>query len=45
MTLELKKIVEALLFSAERPLAPKEIRSIFAEATDEGARGVDGTIP
>ena len=35
MTLELKKIVEALMFSAERPLAPKEIRTIFAEATDE----------
>jgi len=35
MTLELKKIVEALMFSAERPLAPKEIRAIFAEATDE----------
>jgi segregation and condensation protein B len=35
MTLELKKIVEALMFSAERPLSPKEIRTIFAEATDE----------
>jgi len=35
MTLELKKIIEALLFSAERPLSPKEIRTIFAEATDE----------
>ena len=35
MTVELKKIIEALLFSAERPLSPKEIRTIFAEATDE----------
>lgn len=40
MTLELKKIIEALLFSAERPLAPKEIRTIFAEATDEENQGV-----
>jgi len=40
MTLELKKIVEALLFSAERPLAPKDIRAIFAEATDEENPGV-----
>src|SRR6266478_6411119 len=40
MTLELKKIIEALLFSAERPLSPKEIRSIFAEATDEENPGV-----
>jgi segregation and condensation protein B len=35
MTLELKKIIEALLFAAERPLTTKEIRQIFAEATDE----------
>jgi segregation and condensation protein B len=34
-TVELKQIIEALLFSAERPLAPKDIRAIFAEATDE----------
>jgi segregation and condensation protein B len=40
MTLELKKIIEALLFSAERPLAPKDIRSIFAEATDEENPGM-----
>ena len=33
--MELKKIIEALLFSAERPLSPKEIRAIFAEAMDE----------
>jgi segregation and condensation protein B len=39
MTLELKKIVEALMFSAERPLAPKEIRTIFAEAMDEEHAG------
>jgi segregation and condensation protein B len=39
MSVELKKIVEALLFSAERPLAPKEIRAIFAEATDEEQAG------
>ena len=35
MTLELKQIIEALVFSAERPLSPKDIRAIFAEATDE----------
>jgi segregation and condensation protein B len=35
MTAQLKSIVEALLFSAERPLSPKEMRTIFAEATDE----------
>ena len=40
MTLELKKIIEALVFSAERPLSPKEIRAIFAEATDEDHPGV-----
>ena len=40
MTVELKNIVEALLFSAERPLAPKEMRGIFAEATDEEQPGV-----
>ena len=40
MTLELKNIIEALLFSAERPLSPKEIRAIFAEATDEENPGM-----
>jgi segregation and condensation protein B len=40
MTLELKRIIEALLFSAERPLSPKEIRAIFAEAVDEDNPGV-----
>ena len=40
MTLELKKIVEALLFAAERPLSTKEIRQIIAEATDEENPGV-----
>ena len=35
MTTQLKNIVEALLFSAERPLSPKEMRTIFSEATDE----------
>lgn len=35
MTLELKSVVEALLFSAEHPLTIKEIRSVLAEATDE----------
>ena len=39
MTLELKKIVEVLMFSAERPLSPKEIRTIFAEAMDEEHAG------
>ena len=40
MTLELKQIIEALVFSAERPLSPKEIRAIFAEATDEDHPGM-----
>ena len=40
MTLELKKILEALLFSAERPLSSKEIRTILAEATDEETPGM-----
>jgi len=40
MTLELKRIIEAMLFAAERPLTTKEIRSIFAEATDEEQPGV-----
>jgi segregation and condensation protein B len=40
MTLELKKIIEAMLFAAERPLTTKEMRSIFAEATDEEQPGV-----
>ena len=35
MTIELKQIIEALLFSAERPLSIKEIRQIIAEATDD----------
>src|ERR1041385_704622 len=35
MTLELKKIVESVLFAAERPLSTKELRQIFVEATDE----------
>ena len=35
MQLELKKIIEALLFAADRPLATKEIRTVLAEATDE----------
>jgi segregation and condensation protein B len=39
MTLELNKIIEAMLFAAERPLTTKEIRSIFAEATDEEQPG------
>ena len=40
MTLELKKIIEAMLFAAERPLTTKEMRAIFAEATDEEQPGV-----
>jgi len=35
MTLDLKNVIEALLFAADRPLATKEIRQILAEATDE----------
>ncbi len=40
MTLELKKIIEAVLFAAERPVSTKELRQIFAEATDEENPGV-----
>jgi segregation and condensation protein B len=40
MTLELTSIIEAILFAAERPLAPKELRTIFAEATDEEQPGI-----
>jgi segregation and condensation protein B len=40
MTLELKNIIEAMLFAAERPLSAKEVRSIFAEATDEEQPGM-----
>ena len=39
MTVELNNIVEAVLFAAERPLSIKEIRTIFAEATDEDGPG------
>ncbi len=35
MTLDLKKIIEALLFAADRPLTTREIRTVLAEATDE----------
>ncbi len=35
MTHELKKIIEAVVFAAERPLSTREIRAIFAEATDD----------
>jgi segregation and condensation protein B len=35
MTLELKKIIESVMFAAERSLSTKELRQIFAEATDE----------
>lgn len=35
MTLELKHILEAVLFSAERALSTKELRGILAEAADE----------
>jgi len=35
MTLELKRIIEAMLFAAERPLSVQEMRTLFAEATDE----------
>lgn len=34
--MELKRIVEALLFAAERPLTSKEMRQMLAEAVDEG---------
>jgi segregation and condensation protein B len=35
MSMELKTIVEALLFTAERPLTSKEIRGILSAAVDE----------
>jgi segregation and condensation protein B len=44
MTLELKNVVEALLFAAERPLTTKEIRAIHAEATDEENPSVAGAF-
>ena len=37
MVLELKNVIEALLFSAEKALSPKEIRRILAEARDEAS--------
>ncbi len=40
MTLELKQVIEALLFAAERPLSTKEIRQFLVEATDEENPGV-----
>jgi segregation and condensation protein B len=42
MTLELKKIIESVMFAAERPLSTKELRQIFAEATDEEHPGTRG---
>jgi segregation and condensation protein B len=44
MTLELKHIVEAILFSAERPLATSDLRRLFAEAMNEegGSSVTDG---
>lgn len=40
MTIELNKIIEAVMFSAERTLTIKELRQIFAEATDEENAGL-----
>ncbi len=40
MTIELKQIIEAVLFSAERPLTTRELRSILAEAVDDEDPGV-----
>ncbi len=40
MTLELKNILEAVLFSAERALSTKELRGILADAIDEENPGV-----
>ncbi len=41
MTLELKKIIESVMFAAERPLSTRELRQIFAEATDEESRACE----
>lgn len=38
--MELKQIIEALLFAADRPLTPRDIRRILAEARDEENPGV-----
>jgi segregation and condensation protein B len=43
--MELKSILEALLFSAQKPMSPKELRELFAAAVehaegDETARGL-----
>lgn len=35
--MELKSILEAILFSAQKPLSPKELRDIFAGATEHAA--------
>lgn len=40
MMIELKRVMEALLFSAERPLSTKELRQICAEASDDENPGV-----
>src|ERR1044071_1832749 len=42
--MELKSILEAILFSAQKPLSPKELRDIFAGATEhaEGNETVRG---
>ncbi len=39
MTIELKQIIEAVLFSAERPLNLRELRGILADAVDDDAPG------
>jgi len=41
--MELKFILEALLFSAQKPLSPAEIRDVFAKAGDEPE--ADATSP
>ncbi len=40
MTIELKQIIEAVLFSAERPLTTRQLRGILAEAVDEDNPGL-----
>ena len=36
--MELKDVLEAILFSAQKPLSPKELNTICVEAAENGGR-------
>src|SRR6266700_939795 len=38
--MELKFILEAVLFSAQKPLSPAELRAVLAEAAEHAARAI-----